>query len=126
MTWLIRQKQKHNWLLKNGQIIQAHYEGIQCYQVYSSRPKMITSLPVDYYFTTRKYFLKVVCSWTDPRTQFHYTFFSAYLNRYQKLNPLENIQHISVIINPKDPEQYWVDLSGLGISVSYTWVAEGY
>ncbi len=98
LIWLIRQRRMYKLLTKRGQIIHTHYERIKKYWWSKGSPRVISS-------------------WTDPKTQIPYTFYSGFLADDRGLNRLENAQDIPVTINPENPKQYWVDLSGFGLKV---------
>lgn len=98
LIWLIRQRQMYQLLAERGEVIHAHYERIKKYWWSKGSPKVISS-------------------WTDPKTQIPYTFYSGFLADDRGLDRLENAQDIPVTINPENPKQYWVDLSGFGLKV---------
>lgn len=99
LIWLLRQRRMFKLLKESGRTIQTRYERTKTYWWTKGRPKSIVS------------------SWTDPKTQITYKFFSQFILENQNLSPLENSEGIPVIINPQNPKQYWVDLPGLGIKV---------
>lgn len=98
LIWLIRQRQMYQLLAERGKIIQTHYERIKKYWWAQGN-------------------LKVISSWTDPKTQIPYTFYSGFLADDRGLDRLENARDIPVTINPENPKQYWVDLSVFGLKV---------
>lgn len=94
LFWMIRKMRRMKWLKEQGTEIQARY-------THSEGP-------------TGKYSsYTLVCEWTDPLTQTNYTFKSDSLNK----NPNDFIAtnaKIRVLINPDNPDIYWVDTEFLG------------
>jgi hypothetical protein len=91
MIWLYRKRKFMEWISTNGQMIQAAFYDLKK----NAEDDTVTA------------------KWTDPNTQIQYSFYETISNLDLSESDFVGKQ-ISVIIDPKNPKRYIMDLSNWG------------
>lgn len=105
---MVRGNRHKKWLLKNGERVDTEFQKVEDGSLSSSTNK---SNGINIQTTHRQGTYKIVSQWLDPTTNKVHVFRSENI----WFNPEEYIKNmnISVYINPKNPNVYYVDISFL-------------
>ena len=94
IVWLVRKNKLYRILKERGQNIQATVKEVQKKWWSSKLPYV------------------VVATWVDPITKVPYEFSSDYQSPGLNIGKITSAGAVPVVIDPQNPKQYWMDLSG--------------